>query len=70
LWFDCSGARHEPVPVFAQSDIEDPRLVLGSMGDLVTAWLHLIDAGVWRVDADGSMSVDDQRVPGAPRFIA
>ena len=63
LWFDCSGARHERVPVFAQSDIEDPRVVLGSMGDLVTAWLHLIDAGVWRIDADGSMDVDYERAP-------
>ena len=70
LYFDCSGARQDTVPVFGQSDFETPEMIVGSMGDLVNIWLEMLDTGIWRVKHDGQMEVDRDHVPPTLQLLA
>ncbi len=63
IYFHCAGPHDEPAPIYTQNDIEAPREVLPSIGDLVLAWLELIDQGVWTVAPDGIWTTHWARIP-------
>lgn len=63
VFFGCAGPRAEPVPIYVQNDIAEPRVVLPSIRSLLEAWLDLIDAGAWQLGSDGAWELDLYRVP-------
>ena len=63
IYFCCAGLREEPVPIYTQNDIETPSEVLPSIGELVLAWLELIDQGVWTIASDGSWTTHPEKIP-------
>ncbi len=63
VYFHCSVPRDAPVPIYTQHDVDDPRLVLPSIGELVLAWIDLIDHGIWKTNADGTWAWDPRVLP-------
>jgi hypothetical protein len=63
IYFACDGARDEPVPVYAQEDIETPLLALPSIGELVAAWTELIEQRIFTTDSDGLWESDFEKIP-------
>lgn len=63
LWFVCSGAVHEPVPICMQEDVDDPEAVLPSIGELVRTWTELIDTSAFTTDANGDWEWHFERIP-------
>lgn len=63
IFFCCAGLREEPVPIYTQNDIETPSEVLPSIGELVLAWLELIDQGVWTIASDGRWTTHPEKIP-------
>lgn len=64
IYFDCSGPRDAPVPIYSLNDwTDDARLALSSIGDLVLTWISLIDRGVWVTRPDGTWAWDHERIP-------
>jgi hypothetical protein len=63
LYFRCDGARDAPVPVYAQDDIELPREILPSIGELVVFWTDAIERRYLRVTPDGNWQLDPDRAP-------
>ena len=51
------------MPVYTQTDIGEPSLVLPSIGELVTVWIELLDRGVWSRAPDGPVLTDWTKVP-------
>lgn len=61
VYFHCDGP-DAPVPVYTQIDhTEQPRRVLSSIGELVLAWIDLMDRGIWATNADGTWAIDHDR---------
>lgn len=55
IWFHCDGARDAPVPIYSQNDWTAPlRLVLPSIGELVTTWTDYLDRGIFQTNPDGT----------------
>jgi hypothetical protein len=70
IYFDCTGARDEPVPVYSQPDDTEPPLpVLGSIGDLVLVCLEYLDRGVWTIDPDGAIRGDPDKARTQGEFL-
>ncbi|MGH2840073.1 MAG: hypothetical protein ACRDKY_04520 [Solirubrobacteraceae bacterium] len=66
VYFHCDVPRDSPVPIYTQNDdVSEPCLVLPSIGELVLAWIDLIDRAVWTTNPDGSWAWDHRRVPPA-----
>jgi hypothetical protein len=63
IWWDCSGAFDDPVPVRTQEDIDDPIPALPSIGALVIKWTELIETGVFVTDEQGVWTWDFERMP-------
>lgn len=63
IWWDCSGAFDDPVPVRTQEDIDDPIPALPSIGALVTKWTELIETGVFTTGEHGLWTWDFERIP-------
>lgn len=63
VYFHCAVPRDAPVPIYTQhDDVVDPRLVLPSIGELVLAWIDLMDRDVWRTNPDGTWAWDHTRL--------
>jgi hypothetical protein len=54
IYFDCSGDRRAPVPIYSGDHGYAQRLVLPSIGELVQIWIDLIEQGIWTTAADGT----------------
>jgi hypothetical protein len=67
IYFCCAGPREQPVPIYTQDDIEAPAEVLPSIGELVLAWIELIQEGVWTPRADGGLDIHWGKVPADVR---
>ena len=63
IYFDCAGAREEPVPIYISGHAEGHRLVLPSIAELVQHWTRLIETGVFETNQAGSWEWDFERVP-------
>lgn len=63
IYFGCGGRRDDPVPIYTQNDVEAPSEVLASIGELVLAWVDLMDRGVWIPRADGGLDTRWEKVP-------
>lgn len=63
IYFDCAGAREDPVPIYVSGHAEDHRLALPSIGELVAAWTGLIDRGSFTTDDDGLWQWDFEKIP-------
>lgn len=63
VYFGCAGARYEHVPIYTQNDIETPAIVLPSIGELVLAWITLIEQGAWSINPDGIWELNEENVP-------
>ena len=63
VFFHCAVPRDTPVPIYTQhDDVVPPRLVLPSIGELVLAWIDLMDRDVWRTNPDGTWAWDHTRL--------
>ena len=63
IYFDCTVSRDEPVPVISSPDSSGPhRVVLPSIGELVRAWIDLLDRGIWATNPDGTWAIEPNRV--------
>jgi hypothetical protein len=65
IYFDCAGRHDEPVPIITALDASDEhRVVLPSIGELILAWIDLLDRGIWATNPDGTWIIDhDRRLP-------
>jgi hypothetical protein len=63
IYFECLGPPDDPVPIYAQQDIEDHLLALASIGEMLLAFIELIDCGAWSWTGS-EWEVDDDRLPG------
>ncbi|MCW2995501.1 MAG: hypothetical protein JWQ18_2996 [Conexibacter sp.] len=59
IFFDCSGARDAPVPIWVGGHGEDDRYALPSIGELVVIWIELIEIGAHAVDDSGAWKDTD-----------
>lgn len=64
IFFCCDRPRAEPVPIYTQNDNADiPKEVLPSIGELVLAWLELLERGVWTLRRDGIWTTHPEKIP-------
>lgn len=53
LWFDCRGAKDAPVPVYAGSKANQPRVAAESIGEMVLIMITALEAGAFSTDERG-----------------
>jgi hypothetical protein len=53
LWFDCRGAPDAPVPVYAGSKANQPRVAAESIGEMVLIMIAALEAGAFSTDECG-----------------
>lgn len=70
VFLDCNGGRDAPASVYSQNDPTDPpRLVLASLGELVTIWTELLDSGAFVTNPDGTWLWAPERIPQSIRAL-
>ena len=69
IYFGCDIARDAPVPIYTANHGDNARLVLPSIGELVHAWIEMIDSGGIYIDGDGEWQHDDEKIPERFRFL-
>jgi hypothetical protein len=69
IFFDCRVEPDQPVPIVVSGHGQDDRVVLPSIGELVTIWVDLIETGAFATNPDGTWQWEFDRIPAEIREL-